>query len=317
MSDFMSRASLAGAMDLSSLRRPDQSIGAATSSASASGSTVASGASIEAPKVASLVVRGTQGNLKRLLEISNTVPVIIDFHTDRGDQSKALSPKLEALVTAQNGRILLVQIDLDAEPQIAQAFQITQAPTVLAVLKGQPVPLFSGDQPNEALITVLDRMLQVAGENGLAGVVEVDENMVEEAPRLPPRHEAAYAAIDSENYAEAIAQYEAQLAESPADSLAKSGLAQAKLLFRTDKIDFEAVLASTPLDLKDLLLKADAFVAVGHPAQGFSVILTRFANSENADRETLRKHLVELFEVCPPESPEVAAARRALASMLY
>jgi putative thioredoxin len=307
MSDFMSRASLAGAMDLSSLRKPEPTL-ATQNSAPIAG---------EAIKVASLVMRGNQSNLKRLLEISNSVPVVIDFHTDRGDQSKALSPKLEALITAQNGRILLVQIDIDAEPQIAQAFQISQAPSVIAVLKGQPVPLFSGDQPNEALVTVFDRMLQVAGENGLIGAVEVDENIVEEAPRLPPRHEAAYAAIDAGDYAEAISQYEAQLAESPADALAKSGLAQAKLLLRTDKIDFEAILASAPEDLAGLLLKADAFVAVGHPAQGFSVILTRFANSVTADRELLRKHLIELFEVCPPDSPEVSAARRALASMLY
>lgn len=307
MSDFMSRASLAGAMDLSSLRKPEPTL-AAQNSAPIVG---------EAIKVASLVMRGNQSNLKRLLEISNSVPVVIDFHTDRGDQSKALSPKLEALIKAQNGRILLVQIDIDAESQIAQAFQITQAPSVIAVLKGQPVPLFSGDQPNEALLTVFDRMLQVASENGLVGTVEVDENIVEEAPRLPPRHEAAYAAIDAGNYAEAISQYEAQLAESPADALAKSGLAQAKLLLRTDKIDFEAILASAPEDLAGVLLKADAFVAVGHPAQGFSAILTRFANSDPTDRELLRKHLIELFEVCPPDSPEVSAARRALASMLY
>lgn len=307
MSDFMSRASLAGAMDLSSLRKPEPTL-AAQNSAPMAGETI---------KVASLVMRGNQSNLKRLLEISNSVPVVIDFHTDRGDQSKALSPKLEALIKAQDGRILLVQIDIDAESQIAQAFQITQAPSVIAVLKGQPVPLFSGDQPNEALVTVFDRMLQVASENGLVGTVEVDENIVEEAPRLPPRHEAAYAAVDAGNYAEAISQYEAQLAESPADALAKSGLAQAKLLLRTDKIDFEAILASAPEDLAGLLLKADAFVAVGHPAQGFSVILTRFANSETNDRELLRKHLIELFEVCPPDSPEVSAARRALASMLY
>ncbi len=307
MSDFMSRASLAGAMDLSSLRKPEPTL-AAQHSAPMAGETI---------KVASLVMRGNQSNLKRLLEISNSVPVVIDFHTDRGDQSKALSPKLEALIKAQDGRILLVQIDIDAESQIAQAFQITQAPSVIAVLKGQPVPLFSGDQPNEALVTVFDRMLQVASENGLVGTVEVDENIVEEAPRLPPRHEAAYAAIDAGNYAEAISQYEAQLAESPADALAKSGLAQAKLLLRTDKIDFEAILASAPEDLAGLLLKADAFVAVGHPAQGFSVILTRFANSDTNDRELLRKHLIELFEVCPPDSPEVSAARRALASMLY
>jgi putative thioredoxin len=58
-------------------------------------------------------------------------------------------------------------------------------------------------------------------------------------------------------------------------------------------------------------------MAVGHPAQAFSTILTRFASVFGDEREVLRKHLLELFLICPPDQPELAEARRQLAALLY
>jgi putative thioredoxin len=58
-------------------------------------------------------------------------------------------------------------------------------------------------------------------------------------------------------------------------------------------------------------------MAVGHPGQAFSTILTRFATVFGDERELLRKHLLELFLICPPDQPELADARRQLAALLY
>jgi putative thioredoxin len=58
-------------------------------------------------------------------------------------------------------------------------------------------------------------------------------------------------------------------------------------------------------------------MAVGHAGQAFSTILTRFAVVYGDERELLRKHLLELFLICPPEQPELADARRQLAALLY
>ncbi|MTA59280.1 MAG: tetratricopeptide repeat protein, partial [Actinobacteria bacterium] len=60
-----------------------------------------------------------------------------------------------------------------------------------------------------------------------------------------------------------------------------------------------------------------ACVAVGHSAEGYQAILTRFAVADKDEREKLRKHLLELFEISPPDAPELANARRALAALLY
>ena len=212
----------------------------------------------------------------------------------------------------------MLKVDSQLSITVAQAFGVKEVPSVVAMIKGQPIPLFEGDQSEETIATVLDRLLQVALENGVAGSLSVSEEFTESTiQELPAKHKAAFEAIDKGDYAEAVSHYEAALRENPADSMAIAGLAQSKLLLRTKDIDFEAVLASNPEDLETCLLKADACVAVGHASEGYQTILTRFAAADKDEREKLRKHLLELFAVSPPDAPELAAARRTLAALLY
>ena len=309
MSDFMSRASLAGAVDLSSLRKPDPIATAAQVNKQPPADLV---------KVPDLVALGTESNIKNFVTISGVVPVLIDFFASDLEQSRALSDKLEAAVRSLDGKMFLLKVDTQAALTVAQAFGVKEVPSVVAMIKGQPIPLFEGDQAEDTIQTVLDRLLQVATENGVAGQLAISADI--EAPTLedlPPRHKAAYDAIDSGNYSEAVAQYEAALNENPADAVAKAGLAQSRLLMRTDGVDFEKTLASVPSTFEETILKADVCVAVGHAAQGYQAILTRFASAEKDERDALRKHLLELFEVSQPDAPELTQARRALALLLY
>lgn len=307
MSDFLSRASLAGAVDLSSLRKPDPIAQTAQNNSAA-----------PALKVPDLLALGNEANIKNFVTISQAVPVLIDFFATDLEQSVTLSAKLESEVRKLNGKMFLLQVNTQAELTVAQAFGVKEVPSVIAMIKGQPIPLFEGDQTAESIQTVLERLLQVASENGVAGQLEVSEDFTNpQEPELPIRHQQAFEAIDAGDYPAAIAAYEAAINENPADHRAKAGLAQAKLLLRTKDIDFEAVLASKPDSLSATILKADACVAVGHAAEGYQTILTRFAIAEKDEREKLRKHLLELFEVSPPDAPELAQARRALAALLY
>lgn len=315
MSDFMSRASLAGAVDLSSLRKPEPAPGA-TAAPGANAGGIANPADLLT--LPSLVAQGNETNLRNFIDISNQLPVIIEFYAGWSEQSKTLTPKLVDITNSFNGRILLLQIDLDSNINVAKAFKVGSAPTVLALLRGQPVPLFEGDQPRENIQVVFERVLEIAGENQMNGVITVAEPTGQELPpALPPRHQAAFDAIDSGDYAGAVHQYEEALKENPGDTLAAAGLAQANLLLRTEGIDFEKVLASAPETAAEAMLKADACLAVGHPAQAFSTILTRLATVFGEEREVLRKHLLELFLICPADQPELADARRQLAALLY
>jgi putative thioredoxin len=315
VADFMSRASLAGAVDLSSLRKPEQP---AQQNSASQGAPPAGGNAAGILSLPSLVAQGNETNLRNFIELSSQVPVIIEFYAGWSEQSKALTPKLTKLVQSLAGRIVLLQIDLDSNVNVAKAFKVGSAPTVLALLRGQPVPLFEGDQPEANIQVVFDRVLEIAAENGIASVVTIEGPAEADLPpALPPRHQAAYDAIDSGDYQLAVSEYQAALRENPGDTLASTGLAQVNLLIRTEGIDFEKVLSSAPETAEEVLLKADACMAVGHPAQAFSTILTRFAGVFGDEREVLRKHLLELFTICPPDLPELADARRQLAALLY
>lgn len=309
MSDFSSRPNLAGAVDLSSLRKPDQV---------AQPNPGASSPNQPALKVPDLVAQGNENNLKNFVTISQAVPVLIDFYASDLESSLTLSGKLESGVRALQGKMFLLRVDSQAALTVAQAFGVKEVPSVVALIKGQPVPLFEGDQTEETIKTVLDRLLQVAAENGVSGSLEVSAEFTEPIePMMPEKHKLAFDAIDAGDYDAAVAAYEAALKENPGDTVAVAGLAQSRLLVRTKDLDFESVLASAPSDFENTIKKADACVAVGHMGQGFQTILTRFAIADKDEREKLRKHLLELFSVAPADLPELAQARKALAALLY
>ena len=153
--------------------------------------------------------------------------------------------------------MLFARIEADANPQIAQAFQAQSVPTVVAVLAGQPLPLFQGAYPRDQVRAVLDQVLAAAEANGIAVLVtatgpDAQTPEVEPEPELPPLHQAAYDAIERDDLDAARAAYEQAIKEDPRDALARAGLAQVGLLDRTRDADLQAARAAAAADPKDL-----------------------------------------------------------------
>src|SRR5262245_52337224 len=76
-----------------------------------------------------------------VLEQSMSVPVIVDLWTARAQQSVQTSAILDKLAAEYAGAFLVARVDIDTSPALAQAFQVQTLPFVVAVIKGQPVPL--------------------------------------------------------------------------------------------------------------------------------------------------------------------------------
>ncbi len=320
---------LRGAVDLSALARRANppATGADGANGAAAGAEGAGGGTPGAPVVA--VTDATF--VAEVVDRSSTVPVVIDFWATWCEPCKQLSPVLERLAAEFGGRFLLATVDVDANPQLAQAFQVQSIPTVFAVLKGQPIPLFQGAQPEAQVRAVLTELLRVAAANGVDGVVPTGEQTEadaeaevepeeEEEEQLPPLHQAAYDAIDAGDYDAAITAYEQALRESPADEEARIGLAQVRLLKRTADADMTAARAAAaqhPDDVDAQILVADIDLLGGHVEDAFARLVETVRRTSGADRDRARSHLVELFDVVGVADPRVAAARVALANAVF
>ena len=295
-------SSFNGGYDLSSLRKP--------------ASPVAAAAPASVP-VEALVIECTEQNLRDVLTISNDVPVVIEFHAD-SVKVLEFSARLKSLVEARNGSMVLARVDAQTEQRVSQAFGVKGAPTLIAVLKGQPVPLFEGDQDDTAVNNVLDQVLKVASENGVDKTAVADGIPAAAATvsDLPPVHQEAFDAIGRLDYDGAIAAYTKALNENPRDELAISGMAQVKLLKRTDGKNPNDLTASAPKAIDELLEWADVMSSVGNAKAAFDALLDAFA-AQPEHRDALRKHLIELFATVDPGDEVLIAARKRLATLLY
>jgi putative thioredoxin len=304
------RLDVRGAVDLSALARP---------------TTPPPGAPGGLPTPGAYVVDVDQASFPALVQSSTDHPVVVVLWAGWSEVSTTVAADLAALADEDGGRWLLARIDADANPQIAQAFQAQSVPTVVAVLAGQPLPLFQGAYPRDQVRAVLDQVLAAAEANGITGRVTPvnagdDATEAEPEPELPPLHQAAYDAIERDDLDAARAAYEQAIKEDPRDALARAGLAQVGLLDRTRDADLQAARAAAAADPKDLdaqLAVADLDILGGKVEDAFGRLVDALRTTFGPDRERIRLRLVDLFEVIGSDDPRVVAARRAMANALY
>lgn len=310
-----------GAVDLSSLRNRPQPPAAPAPGAPAAG------APATPPRPAGalpLVFDVTDDTFGEVLELSRTVPVVIDLWAEWCGPCKQLSPVLEKVVTELGGRLVLAKVDVDANPQLAQGFRAQSIPMVLALVAGQPVPLFTGAVPEQQVRDVFAQLLQLAAQHGVTGTVPVDgaapTDAPAEEPELPPLHAEAFAAIEEGDYARAITAYEQALAENPRDADARAGLGQVRLLDRVQDADLQAARAAAaadPTGLDAQFLVADLDVVGGHVDDAFGRLLDLFAALPSEDRAPVRERLLDLFGLVGDDDARVIRARSRLASLLF
>ncbi len=259
---------------------------------------------------------------QKVIDISKTVPVIVDLWAEWCGPCKQLSPLLEKLAAEYKGRFILAKIDVDANPRLSQMFQVQSIPAVFAVIGESAGPLFQGAIPEAELRQVIEEVLRIAAEQGINGTIntEVQEEVpVVEEEQIDPRLEAAFNAIEKGDFVAATNAYKEMLNQNPADQVALAGLAQVGLLERASKLDPNTVLqkASDRKDFASQMDLADLELMKGNPGAGFAILINAIKIAIGEDRDRLRARLLELFMVVGDSDPEVIKARRDLASALF
>jgi putative thioredoxin len=259
-------------------------------------------------------------------ERSRTTPVIVDLWADWCGPCKQLSPVLEKLANEAAGAWVLAKIDVDANPRLAQAFQAQSIPMVVAIIGGQMVDAFLGAMPESQVRQWLTQVLAVAdqvgaGAPGAGGVPGADgADDLSAVDDLPPAYAEAQAAMESGDMDTATSVIEKALAETPGDPLLKSWLAQATLIKRVGGYDQAAArrdAAASPSDVEAQLRVADIELASGRTEEAFDRLLGVIRRTSGDERNTARVQLLSLFDIFPPDDPQVKRARSQLTALLF
>ncbi|MGZ4524251.1 MAG: tetratricopeptide repeat protein, partial [Mycobacteriaceae bacterium] len=232
---------------------------------------------------------------------------------------KQLSPVLERLAAASNGAWVLAKVDVDANPRIADLFEVKSIPTVVAIAEGQPVQAFAGAQPEpqikqwiEGLLDTLKDQLSGAKAAGQQGAEPVEQ------PE-DPRFVAAEQAVDAGDFAAAEAAYQRILDAEPANAEAAAARAQVRFMARIDNVRPDAVARAdaAPADVAAQLAAADAELAAQQIEAAFTRLVDAVRRGSPGDKDLVRARLLSLFDLFEPGEPLVVAARRKLATALH
>ncbi|WP_182887529.1 tetratricopeptide repeat protein [Microbispora sp. H10885] len=249
-----------------------------------------------------------------VVERSMSVPVIVEATMRRAEQVQQFSGVMDKLAAEAAGAWLLARVDVEAEPQLAQALRMRAVPTVYLAFQGQLMPLFEGPLPEAQLRQALSQVFEQLGVEAAAPADESDE------PPVDPELLRAEQAVEKGDLDAAAAAYQRLLARSPGDEGAKIGLAGVGLLRRTMDLDEADVLgraadASDDVDLQ--LQAADLEMVSGRVDEAFDRLIGLVRRTRGADRDQVRVHLLGLFDALPADDPSVVRSRRALANALF
>ncbi|MCW2560376.1 MAG: Thioredoxin domain [Mycobacterium sp.] len=285
---------LAGAVDLSALKQPPPSAGAAPAGGAPGGVEIT-----EANIEAEVILRSSQ------------LPVVVLLWSPRSEASAQLGQLLSGLADADGGKWALATVNVDVVPRVGQMFGVQAIPTVVALAGGQPLSSFQGAQPPEQLRRWIDSLLDAT--------VGKLEGGAEDAEEVDPELEQARDHLDGGDFDAALAAYQAILDAKPNHAEAKGAVRQIAFLQRATAQRPDAVAAAdaAPDDIDAALAAADVEILQQDVIAAFERLIALVKRTAGDERTAVRTRLIELFDLFDPADPQVIAGRRNLANALY
>ncbi|MFM8672602.1 MAG: co-chaperone YbbN [Candidatus Nanopelagicus sp.] len=256
----------------------------------------------------------TQENLiSDFVAKSKECVVILLAWSARSAQAGQVLETLGKLEIADKNAWLLGVVDIDTQPQVAQALQVKSVPVAIAIIGEQLLPLFESAPAADQIRLVINKLLELASQKGIGNAPDGPTEMP-----MEPEEQAAYAAMEKGDYKAAKNSYEAWLKRKPNEQVAVVGLAQVNLMLRIEGLDPTLTLKNAKEnDLTSQLMCADIEIATGNYEAAFDRLIKAVKSFTGEDRDKAKNHLISLFNLVDPTDPRLVKARTQLASALF
>ena len=261
-------------------------------------------------------------------------PVLVDFWATWCGPCKTLGPLLEKLAADFNGAFELAKVDVDAEQELAAAFQIRSVPTVMLVKDGQLVDGFPGALPEGQLREFLKHhgiepaapIEQAAPEQTAAPSIDPHEEVMRlrkaieaEPDKAELKLDLALALLQSGAASEAehlLDALPANLATDERTVKARARLGFAALLKDAPPAEvLEAAIASDPTDLRARHLLGVRRLVAGDAETGLQQFIEMLQRDRGFADNLAKKSLIDAFRVIEDEDL-VGRYRRKMSALL-
>lgn len=277
--------------------------------------------------------------MQDVIEASKDVPVIVDFWAPWCGPCKQLIPALERVVTAEDGKVKLVKINIDQHNGIAGQLGVQSIPAVYAFKDGKPVDGFMGAQPESELKKFVGRLTGETNPEEQAAelVARAKDSLAagdpggaaqDYAQALSLHSESAEALaglariyLDSgneEGAAQLIAQAVPSIEDHPEITAVRSALSLKAEAPETNEIaTLVEKVEANPDDLDLRLEAAKALAGAGRNGDAVDHLIYSIGKNRMHDDEAARKFLLTIFEAEGTESDISIDGRRRLSSILF
>ena len=268
-----------------------------------------------------------------VIEKSRETLVLVDFWADWCAPCRMLMPVLAALATEYSGKIQLVKVNTDKEPQLATEYGVRSLPTVKLFKAGQVVDEFMGVLPERAVREFIERYLDRPADHQIRAAVELSATgQHEEAIKLlaaalaeDPKYDKTRLALaeeqievgsladarqtlnDASNQVRFDAPFKSLIARLELAEIANSDVNRATL---------EKRISSNPDDLASREQLGAICFAAGENDAAMEQWLEIVRRGQGDIKNNGREHLIRSFEVLGSQDQDVTRYRRLLAQAL-